>query len=83
MLLIIFICINSVLVGQQTFYAAIASPPVDLTGANGSCATPGASAPNVFSFTVSGVGTMNATNTLINLTTKFANCGGSYNLNLV
>ena len=73
---------SSYFYSQQTFNATISSPPTDLTGANGSCATPGVGAPNVFSFSVSGVGVMNATNTLINITTRFANCGGSYNLNL-
>lgn len=68
---------------QLTFNASISSPPVDLTGANGSCATPGVGSPNVFTFSVSGVGTMSSTNTLINITTRFANCVGSYNLNLV
>ena len=82
-LLIIFIVIQLSSLGQQTFNATISSPPVDLTGANGSCATPGAGSPNVFTFTVSGVGVMSSTNTLINITTRFANCGGSYNLNLV
>lgn len=69
---------------SQTFSATIGST-IDLTGANGSCATPGAGAPNVSSIAVSGVGTLSSTNALIKISVTLDNsCTGSTaNLNLV
>lgn len=82
-LLYSFLLICNAGLNQQIFNANVTSSPVDLTGANGTCGTPGASSPNSFTFNVSGVGVLSPTNALSKITICFANCVGSYNLNLV
>ena len=66
----------------QTFSAAIGST-IDLTGANGSCATPGAGAPNIIPILVSNVGTLSVSNavTQIKVTLNNTCTGSSTNLN--
>jgi hypothetical protein len=49
---------------QKTFSSSNTFP-TNLDGANGSCTTPGTTAPNVFNVTVSGVGTMTNLNQLL------------------
>ena len=57
---------------------------VNLDGANGSCTTPGTGQPNVLNISVSGVGTMTATNQLLLASIALSDCGtGSKNLNAV
>lgn len=61
-------------------------PPtlVNLDGSVGSCATPGASQPNVFNVSVSGVGTMSAVNQLTLASICLNDCGtGIKNFNAV
>lgn len=57
---------------------------ISLDGANGSCAVPGTSQPNVFNIQVNGVGTMSFTNRLLLASIALSDCGtGSKNLNEV
>jgi hypothetical protein len=67
----------------QTFNANIASP-IDLTGANGNCSSPG-SGVNVVEIPVSDVGILNSSNALnlISVTLSNSCTSGSVNLNLV
>jgi hypothetical protein len=82
--LIVFFLLFSATVNAQvqTFSAAIGST-IDLTGANGSCATPGAGAPNIIPILVSNVGTLSASNavTQIKVTLNNTCTGSSTNLN--
>jgi hypothetical protein len=79
-LLIIFLVIQLSSSGQQIFYATIASPPADLSNASGSCATPGAGAPNMFPISVSNVGTLSSSKAVCRINLTFTNCNGSFNL---
>ncbi len=66
----------------QSFSATIGST-IDLTGANGSCATPGTSSPNIIPITVSGVGTLSSSNAVTQIKVRLNNSctGSSMNLN--
>lgn len=68
----------------QTFSASIPST-VDLTGAVGTCASPGSGSPDKFTIPVSGVGTLSSTNALVRVSVTLDNSctGGSANMNLV
>jgi hypothetical protein len=60
------------------------NPDISLTGSNGSCTTPGTSAPNVFNIPVSGVGTMTSVNQLLLASIGLSDCGtGSKNYNAI
>jgi hypothetical protein len=60
------------------------NPNVNLSGSNGSCATPGTTTPNVFNISVSGVGTMSATNQLTLASICLNDCGtGTKNFNAI
>lgn len=79
------ICLYSVCIftsaHSQEFTASGLGTPVDLTGANGSCASNGAIS---FDVNVSGVGTLSSTNALVNIHLTLNDCGtGSKNANLV
>ena len=65
--------------GQQFNASGLASP-VNLDGANGSCASPGAGAPSSFNITVSGVGILSTSNALVNFIVGFTDCDGAYGL---
>ena len=68
---------------QKTFSSSNTFP-TNLDGANGSCTTPGTTAPNVFNVTVSGVGTMTNLNQLLLASIELSDCGtGSKNMNAV
>ncbi|MBL0102232.1 MAG: hypothetical protein IPP49_21155 [Saprospiraceae bacterium] len=80
-----FLMISISSFGQiQTFSASIPST-VDLTGAAGTCASPGTGSPDKFTIPVSGVGTLSATNALVRVSVTLDNSctGGSANMNLV
>ncbi|OWY19010.1 T9SS C-terminal target domain-containing protein [Sphingobacteriales bacterium UPWRP_1] len=66
----------------QTFSANIAGT-IDLTGANGSCTTPGSATPNMVTIPVSGVGVLGAANAVVQVKVTLNNTctGGSMNLN--
>ena len=90
---ICFILITILLFNKDSFsqktFSTVISPNVDLTGANGSCSTPGTTSPHVFSVPVSNVGTASATNQLLLASIELNDCGtyegGSFskNFNLV
>lgn len=81
----IVLAIASGHIGAQTFTTTSATP-TDLTGANGTCATPGVGVPNVFDIPVAGVGILTATNALFEINITLAENPPpveSKNLNLV
>lgn len=65
--------------GQQ-FDASGLGSPVNLDGANGTCASPGTGNPSSFEINVSGVGTLSSSNALVNFIVGFTDCAGSYGL---
>lgn len=65
--------------GQQ-FDASGLTTPVNLDGANGSCASPGATTPSSFNIVVSGVGILSTSNALVNFIIGFTDCAGAYGL---
>ncbi|MFN5785825.1 MAG: T9SS type A sorting domain-containing protein [Flavobacteriia bacterium] len=65
---------------QILFNANIAATPVSLNGANGSCASPGTSSPNVFSVNVTNVGILSSSKALCRINVTFTNCTGSFNV---
>lgn len=74
----------TVLKTPQRIFSLDPNPNVSIDGSVGSCTTPGTSQPNVFNISVSGVGTMSATNQLTLASICLNDCGtGTKNFNAV
>ncbi|MFZ4058693.1 MAG: hypothetical protein ACOYKE_11180, partial [Ferruginibacter sp.] len=70
-------------IDAQTF-SATGTFPVSLSGATGSCASSGTTAPNVLPISVTGLGNLSSTNKLISVSVTLGECtSGTVNLNNV
>ena len=65
-------------------FSSGANFPINLESATGSCATPGANAPNIVRIPVTGLGNLSTTFQVVRVSVRLSNCGaGTSNLNNV
>jgi len=80
--LLLFFIVSPCFAQLQTF-SATTGTTIDLTGANGSCATPGSGTPNIVSIPVTGVGVLSSVSAVVQVKVTLNNSctGGSMNVN--